>query len=419
MASDTADAARLYRAHAPASVQAGRPLARVLAEAPYLARCSDDKTAARVRPREYAIRYPYMQVNRPDMTAWLIFDLDHANAAAWLDADLPAPNLVVRNRQSGHSHLFYAIVPVCTSEQARAKPIQYMKAIYRAFADKLRADPQYGSGPVAKTPGHPWWATTEVHAKVYELGELAEYVDLEEPSPWSKGPDLDAVSHSRHCLLFEQLRYYAYSIVTAERETGSYEAFCRRLEAFAHNSNHFRDRGFAADLPWASLKATVKSVARWTWDRYQGSSRCHRGAMALDESLPLAERQRLAAARTHKLRQRDTESKIRRACRELASTGQRITQSAVASLAGLTRQTIARYKALLTDVAPADVVPLSGRSTNTPSSVTYGAHQVSAGFWPASWRRVEAVPLPLIDTLNRALSWLRALRKGREGGDDG
>lgn len=40
-------------------------MSRILEEASYLARCSDNKTAMRVRPREYAIRYPYMQVNRP------------------------------------------------------------------------------------------------------------------------------------------------------------------------------------------------------------------------------------------------------------------------------------------------------------------------------------------------------------------
>ncbi|ENO98743.1 replication protein A [Thauera phenylacetica B4P] len=62
------------------------------------------------------------------MVSWLIFDVDHSNALIWEDAGLPAPNLIVRNRKSGHSHLYYAIPPVCTTESARSKPIQYMKA---------------------------------------------------------------------------------------------------------------------------------------------------------------------------------------------------------------------------------------------------------------------------------------------------
>ncbi|EHK2041946.1 replication initiation protein, partial [Salmonella enterica] len=137
---------------------------RLLNEAPYLPRCSDNKTAAIVRPVRYAIRYPYMQVNRSGMVSWLIFDLDHSNANIWDDRGLPAPNFIVRNRKNGHAHLYYAIIPVCTSENARSKPLQYMKAIYQAMAIKLDADTAY-SGPVAKTPFHPWWDTTEVHDK--------------------------------------------------------------------------------------------------------------------------------------------------------------------------------------------------------------------------------------------------------------
>ena len=39
-------------------------LNRLLEEAPYLSRCSDNKTAMLNRPRNYAVRWPYMQVNR-------------------------------------------------------------------------------------------------------------------------------------------------------------------------------------------------------------------------------------------------------------------------------------------------------------------------------------------------------------------
>lgn len=60
---------------------------RLLDTAPHLARCSDNKTASHIRPRDYAIRWSYMQINRPDMVSWLIFDLDHANPNIWDDKD--------------------------------------------------------------------------------------------------------------------------------------------------------------------------------------------------------------------------------------------------------------------------------------------------------------------------------------------
>ncbi|WP_440091578.1 replication initiation protein (plasmid) [Pseudomonas syringae] len=382
----------------------GTALNRLLLEAPYMARCSDDKTATRVRPREYALRYPYMQVNRPGMVSWLVFDLDHANALAWDDAGLPAPNLMVRNRKSGHSQLFYAVPSVCTTENARAKPIQYMKAVYAAFAARLDADVDYHGGPVAKTPGHPWWETTEFHNHVYELGELAGAVELT-VKPWATGPKLDQVSHSRHCILFEQLRYFAYSIVNRERELGSFESFMRSLDAYAYNHNSFLKQGFSENLPLSSIRATVKSVGRWTWDRYTGDRRCHRGAMQLDGSLSLTERQSLAAKRTNELRHKATESKIRAACRQLQDQGKALVRSAIATLAGVSVRTVASYTHILSEVSrPATVSVLRAsrkavsvphrqdRSPATPpvqapvgqpadgraSGVQSGVHQISA-----------------------------------------
>ncbi|KPY18175.1 replication initiation protein [Pseudomonas coronafaciens] len=360
--------------HLPAArfFEDGTALNRLLLEAPYMARCSDDKTATRVRPREYALRYPYMQVNRPGMVSWLVFDLDHANALAWDDAGLPAPNLMVRNRKSGHSQLFYAVPSVCTTENARTKPIQYMKAIYAAFAARLDADVDYHGGPVAKTPGHPWWETTEFHSHVYELGELASAVELT-VKPWATGPKLDQVSHSRHCILFEQLRYFAYSIVNRERELGSFESFMRSLDAYAYNHNSFLKQGFSENLPLSSIRATVKSVGRWTWDRYTGDRRCHRGAMQLDCSLSLTERQSLAAKRTNELRHKATESKIRAACRQLQDQGKALIRSAIATLAGVSVRTVASYTHILTEVAqPATVSVL--RAIRQPAKAATGAH---------------------------------------------
>ncbi|WKW32513.1 replication initiation protein [Pseudomonas viridiflava] len=329
----------------------GTALNRILTESPYLARCSDNKTAALVRPREHAIRFPYMQINRREMVSWLIFDLDHANSLIWDDLGLPQPNLIVRNRVNGHSHLYYAISPVCTSEKARDKPIQYMKAVYSAFALLLKADPDYSSGPVAKTPGHPWWLTTELHDSVYELADLADYVDTQ-VSSWSKASRLEDLPESRHVILFEKLRYYAYSVVGQQREEGNFESFCRLLDTYAANINNFSRQGFqTGNLPLSSIRATVRSVSRWTWTKYWGNSSCCRGVMALDRSLPLKQRQRLAAKRTHEVRQKETENKIRVACHALHRRGEQLRLTVVAKEARVTRQTVANYIHILSEVA--------------------------------------------------------------------
>ena len=356
----------------------GTALHRVLQEAPYIPRCSDNKTATRTRPREYAVRYPYMQINRPGLVSWLIFDLDHSNSMIWEDAGLPAPNLIVRNRASGNSHLYYAIPPVCTTEAARDKPIAFMKAVYAAFSVVLRADPNFHSGPVAKTPGHPWWSTEELHNSVYELGALADYVDLAVAAPWAKNVNVDDIAHSRHCLLFEHLRHYAYSIVNRERESGSYDTFVRWLDHKAHDLNSFRDKGFEQDLPASSLRATIRSIARWTWNKYTGSGRCKRGIMQLDPDLPLPARQSLAAERTHSERQKSTADRILAACRLLLQRGESLTQIAIGRIAGVTRQTVATYKALVEHTRQALKTPDAQNAAAAPANVKFATHQVPA-----------------------------------------
>lgn len=366
----------------------GNALSRLLHEAPYLARCSDDKTATRTRPREYAVRYPYMQINRPGFVSWLIFDLDHNNAMIWEDVGLPEPNLIVRNRTSGHSHLYYAITPVCTSDAARDKPIAYMKAVYAAYSVALRADPDFHSGPVAKTPGHPWWFTHELHSAVYDLGDLAGYVDLAVASPWAKRVPEDQISHSRHCLLFEHLRHYAYSIVNRERAHGSYDTFVRWLDAQAHQLNRYAARGFTQNLPASSLNATIRSIARWTWNHYTGSGRCRRGAMALDPDMPLPAKQSLSAQRTHQVRQQGTASRIRAACRLLSERGESLTQAAIGRLAGVTRQTVATYKAIVDEARGRPTATVAEAAPANAAAVNYGTHQIPAV-------RVSAVQLGL------------------------
>ena len=390
----------------------GTALHRVLQEAAYIPRCSDNKTATRTRPREFAVRYPYMQINRPGLVSWLIFDLDHANSMIWEDAGLPAPNLIVRNRASGNSHLYYAITPVCTTEAARDKPIAFMKAVYAAFSIALRADPNFHSGPVAKTPGHPWWSTEELHNSVYELGALADYVDLAVAAPWAKRVKVDDIAHSRHCLLFEHLRHYAYSIVNRERQSGSYDGFVRWLDAKAHELNRFTVQGFAQDLPLSSLKATIRSIARWTWTNYTGSGRCKRGIMQLDPELPLPARQSLAAERTHSERHKSTADRIRAACRLLQQRGESLTQMAIGRIAGVTRQTVATYKTIVEQARQTLKTAEAQSAVAAPAGVKFATHQV-----PAVGVAFLQLVLPVaIDGDSRETSFVLASRQRIEDG---
>ena len=335
-----------------------------------------------MKPREFAMRYPYMGVNRNDMVSWLVFDIDHDHLAIpnpyiWQDANLPPPNLIVRNRCNNKAHLYYAITPVCVSDKARAKPIQYMKAIYKAMATRLESDEQY-SGPMAKTPFHPWWITTELHDQEYSLGELADYVELEQAPPWGQKALADT-SHSRHCTLFEHIRYFAYSIVNKERDQGSYKSFKSRVHHYASAKNHFVEQGFDANLPESSIKATVKSVSRWTWDHYTGRSDCNRYVMQLSPTLPLSEKQSLAAKRTHQQRSEKTLQRIFVAVRRMLESKVDISFSAIAKFSQLSRQTVAKYREQIKEIlrSPKGIIPLASLFRQK-QDVNYAVHQIAA-----------------------------------------
>lgn len=374
----------------------GSALDRVLAQAPYLSRCSDDKTASRIRPREYAIRYPYMQANRRDMVSWLVFDCDdQKDVFNYESVGLPAPNLIVANRSNEHEakggfHLFYAIVPVCRSDKAHSHPVRYMQALYDRMVVLLGADAAYhgASGSICKTPGHAWWHTISLHNHEYQLGELHEYFELPAAQrSWNKPPDLSLYHHQRHESLFHELRYFAYSKVVAARANGQYEAFYQQVAAEAERLNDYGSkRGFMdvkrnvpkPDLSLSQVRATVRSVARWTWDTYTGDGRCNRGVMRLNKALPLADRQRLSAKRTHSERTNKTGDRVRAACAILRGRGEAVTQVAIARITRLTRQTVAAYRQLIDEHPPTQNAPVQGQSGPEPCGVKFGARQIPA-----------------------------------------
>ena len=366
---------------------------RVMEQAPYIPRCSDDKTATKKRPTVYAVRWPYMQVNRPGMVSWLVFDCDHGDVYRWEAVGLPPPNLIVRNREERDGpgfHLFYAITPVCTTEAARSRPQDYMRAIRDRMVELLGADANYHGSGVTKTPGHPKWHTMELHAHEYSLGELNEYFELpKRERRFGKVPDLSLHHHARHTTLFHELRYFAYSIVGGMKEQSTYDAFYSRLMTEAQRLNNYGSkRGFFdfkrmvphTDLRSSQVRATVRSIARWTWNKYTGDGRCHRGVMALDKSLPLPDRQRLAAERTHTERTKKTGERVLTACRVLRQKGEQLTQVAIAALTRLSRQTVAKYQQLIDEfdwLAPEAPTPKE-EAARQPVVVKFAACQMPA-----------------------------------------
>lgn len=227
--------------------------------------CSDDlESGLVIRSLASALKKPYIQANPPHLRIWSIFDVDRAGAAvAWEDAGLPPPSWSSMNRANGHAHLVYGIsAPVLLeAEDARRAPMRYLCAVEAAFRNGLRADQGY-AGLITKNPSHPLWRTLRGPRLSYDLGELADYIDLPKHLPKRKPEE---VGLGRNVTLFDWLRHYAYRNLRRYKTTGEGITSWRvdlNLKAMERNGE------FLTPLDPSEVTHIVKSVAKWTWSHF-------------------------------------------------------------------------------------------------------------------------------------------------------
>lgn len=228
--------------------------------------CTDDLAAGlQIRNKASATKRRYIQHNPPPVLAFMIYDLDRPNSAlAWNDVNLPAPAWVSVNPENGHSHIAYGLIaPVARTDAARAAPLRLAAAIEVAYGAKLDADKGY-SGLITKNPLHPHWhvyypAPEAANFGYYELAELAEYVTL--PNKLPKGRE--AVGIGRNVSLFDDLRKWSYRAIRLHWRPDGFKAWQSVVLEKAESLNQFSE-----PLPYAEIKATAKSVAKWTWKNF-------------------------------------------------------------------------------------------------------------------------------------------------------
>lgn len=226
---------------------------------PYRPQCTDQLShGCWFDYRCVATREPYIRPNPPLKRHWLIFDVDRSDAgAAALDAGLPDPAWIAINPKNQHAHIAYGLTePVCCSDFAHLKPLQYTDAVERGMRSLLEADPGY-HGYLTKNPMHHDWVVlwNTINGR-YSLDELAEYVDLTIPRPRVAS---EIASLGRNCHVFEHLRDWSYR---ARQRSGwpDYSPWLADVSAYAHTLNVF-----STPLPVNEIDGIARSVARWTY----------------------------------------------------------------------------------------------------------------------------------------------------------
>lgn len=306
-----------------------------LAHKPY---CTDALEGG-IQPRASgaALRKRYIQANCPALVFRLVLDVDHniratAELHSWAaDFCAPMPNWTALS-PSGRGHVGYEIgVPIARHVNARAAPERLAAAVEDALGRQLQADQSY-AGLLCKNPLHPAWQTVLGRPTPYDLGELAEWVDLK---PYGgKKPRCPAGALGRNVALFDRVRHWSYSNVRQYR-AGRFEQWSDAVLNHALSVNHFGDLDLAKrdPLAYSEVLATAKSVAKWTWKHFDEK------ASDLQFGELQAHRARQAAAAKRARR----EEEVREAIAVLAMAGEDVTMRAVARIVGCSYRTLGQH----------------------------------------------------------------------------
>lgn len=218
----------------------------------------------RIRDVQKAIAARYIQPNGPTHRYWLVYDVDRSGAAMdWDDRGAPPPTITAQNPENGHAHLIYGLeVAVRTAPDGKPGPLRYAAAVDCSLRSILEADQGY-AGLICKNPLHPFWRVTEWESRLYELGDLDSWLDLEQYGDRRKRlPDYGL---GRNCNLFERLRHWAYRAI--RQGWPDYE---RWHEAVLTRARAYND--FETPLPDSEVRASAKSVARYTHRNFSAAS---------------------------------------------------------------------------------------------------------------------------------------------------
>jgi len=231
-----------------------------LAHRPY---CSNSlERGLSIRDKTVATEQKYIQANQPSMINWLCFDVDYPGVleTTFQSRFLPAPNFLIENPVNHHSHLIYGLVcGVCSSDQARMPPLNYLAAVEYGLRNALRADDAY-AGLIIKNPLHNYWNTYEIEKSLWTLSDLSEYLTLPKKLP----DKAKTMGLGRNCTLFEVGRKYAYQQVSGFRQSSSKDAFFSSLMGYIQTHN----TSFMAPLSHNECKNIAKSICNWTWKNY-------------------------------------------------------------------------------------------------------------------------------------------------------
>lgn len=290
--------------------------------------------------------------------SYLCIDQDHEDINRWHYEGLKEPHIVVKNRNNDKAHLFWRIDGfVCHEGNTPPKLLSLWNDCKAGLNYTLDGDPHFSDG-FTKNPlsGDFIIQTRYYDPSPYRLGDFVS--DLAFPDRKTKKrakgignrfADLSQITEgSRNKSLFDAMRVYAYGnkwrFVSHGRQAFYDEIAYMSLESNSHFPNPLPKREV--------MQTVVKSIVKWVWDKHpekwlvcpdlKNRGVCHELGLILPD-MNLSERQAVGADYTNDLRKQQSIEAITRAVEQLKTSGQRVSVSEVAKMAGMTRDTIYKY----------------------------------------------------------------------------
>ena len=307
--------------------------AKRLPKKPY---CSDSPQdmGLIIRSMETAVKRRYIQPNCPNSKAWLLFDIDRQTCISELtdDMHLPVPTLFVQDYQSKKAHALYGVeTPIHHNANSSLAAIRFAGAVDVAMSVQMDADAQF-CGLITKNPLNPHWHTYATGG-MYELNELAEYVDLSAAN--DRRYKLASIGLGRNCNLFESLRKWAYKAIRQ-----GWPAYNQWLIACTDRACAL-NLGVESQLHVSEVVHIAKSVAKWTYRNLTQAS--------FNEYVTRTHTPEIQARRGSKggkvsaqNKRNKREAAIVEAITELQSQGKKPSKAAVGRMVGMSREKVSR-----------------------------------------------------------------------------
>lgn len=296
--------------------------------------CSNDLAQGLViRPKALALKHKYIQHNPPSQVQALVVDIDHDQSFNAADENnVQLPSLMVLNPENGHGHAVYLLKTMVTiSPDARMKPQQWLAGLERAYTRRLGGDIGY-TGLISRNP---LLHRLMDSRRLYDMEQLDAPLDFEDKAPYPK----IEMEHGtgRNVTMFDTVRIMAYAEVQNCISHDQLHDYTTR-QCDKINSN------FMQPLPLSEVRATAKSIAKWTWKmRHElaNQKKVNRGAYGCNRSE--------AAAITTAKKVAISDAKISTAIQQLGNMNKKLTVAAIARLAGVSRPTVYAFMKRKTD----------------------------------------------------------------------